>query len=272
MHTTDAVRAETQGATGMSLRRLIAAAGVAMTALLAGCVSNGSGNMTLDFGEVLAKEQSVFMVNGERAALRRYVDGSYDIKLYQQRKVMELGLPKDVNVTVANVADVAGATLITLDAPQAGCAHVYSVYQVVGGQSRKWQNTYRSCEAPLAFNVVNGQWTARQTVKPSVGQPYMLVYQDGNLYSRPLAVTKPTMAKKKAPARTAKKPAAKPADTAADLDGVAAPAAPAAADLDAVAAPAGGGADLDAIEAPTGKVSTTGLKADQANAVKMKDE
>lgn len=249
--------------------RLIAVAGLGWAALLAGCVSNGSGNMTLDFGEVLAKEQQTFTVNGERAALRRYVDGTYDIKLYQQRKVMDLGLPKNATVMVANVADVAGATLITLDAPQAGCAHVYSVYQVMGGQSRKWQNSYRSCEAPLAFNVVNGQWTARQTVKPQFGDPYMLVYQDGNLYTRTLAVAKPAETKKKAPVRTVRKPAPKPADHAANLDAVAAPAA---ADLDAMAAPASGGADLDAIEAPTGKVNTAGLKADQASAVKMKDE
>ncbi|OZI37996.1 hypothetical protein CAL29_06460 [Bordetella genomosp. 10] len=259
----------------MAARRLIAAAAAGLTALLAGCVSNGNGNMTLDFGEVLAQDQQTFTVNGERAARRRYVDGSYDIKLYQQRKVMDLGLPKNAAPTVANVADVAGATLITLDVPQADCAHVYSIYQVMGGQSRKWQNSYRSCEAPLAFNVVNGQWTARQTVRPRVGDPYILVYQDGNLYTRTLAMAKPAVAKKKAPVRTARKPASKPADSASNLDAVAAPAA---ADLDAVAAPAvasgggGGGADLDAIEAPVGKVNTAGLKADQANPVKMKDE
>src|SRR6478609_5891579 len=182
---------------------------VSVTAVLAltGCVSTGSGKMGLDFGEVLAKEQQVFTVNGERAALRKYYNDSYDIKLYGQKKVMELEV-KGAAMMVANVSEVPGATLITLDVPELGCNHVYHVYRVSGTQSSKWQNSYRSCEGPLSFNVANGQWTARQTVKPAVGTPYMLVYQDGNLYTRPLEVTKP-----RAPAKPRPKapPKAKPA-------------------------------------------------------------
>lgn len=233
---------------------------------LSGCVSTGSGNMTLDFGEVLAKDQQTFTVQGERAALRRYVNGSYDIKLYGQSKVMELDLKKP-QVSVANVAEVSGATLITLDAPEAGCNHVYYVYQVAGTQSKKWQTSYRSCEGPLTFTINKGQWTAHQGFKPSAGAPYMLVYQDGNLYTRPLTVSKPTTPKK--PVKRAAKPAPKPAaDTAANLDNVAAPTGT---NLDDVAAPASA-ANLDEIEVPTGAVSTKGLKADQATSVKMKDE
>ncbi|WMD20039.1 hypothetical protein RAS12_26060 [Achromobacter seleniivolatilans] len=235
---------------------------MSLSALMAltGCVSTGSGKMGLDFGEVLAKEQQVFTVNGERAALRRYYTDSYDIKLYGQKKVMELEV-KGAAMMVANVAEVPGATLITLDVPEAGCNHVYHVYRVSGTQSSKWQNSYRSCEGPLSFNVANGQWTARQTVKPAVGTPYMLVYQDGNLYTRPLEVAKPRVAPKpkpKAPKAAPAKPAA-PASNAVNLDDVAAPAADA--------------ANLDEIDAPPpGKINTRGLKADTASDVKMKDE
>lgn len=234
------------------------------TAALGGCVSTGSGKMGLDFGEVLAKEQQVFSVNGERAALRRYYNDSYDIKFYGQKKVMELEV-KGAAMTVANVSEVPGATLITLDVPELGCNHVYHVYRVSGAQSSKWQNSYRSCEGPLAFNVSNGQWTARQTVKPAVGKPYMLVYQDGNLYTRPLEVAKPRAPAKPRPKAPPKaKPAAPtaPVADAVNLDEVAAPAAaaPAAANLDEIDAP------------PPGKINTSGLKADTASDVKMKDE
>jgi len=233
---------------------------VSVTAVLAltGCVSTGSGKMGLDFGEVLAKEQQVFTVNGERAALRKYYNDSYDIKLYGQKKVMELEV-KGAAMMVANVSEVPGATLITLDVPELGCNHVYHVYRVSGTQSSKWQNSYRSCEGPLSFNVANGQWTARQTVKPAVGTPYMLVYQDGDLYTRPLEVTKP-----RAPAKPRPKapPKAKPAAPVAD-----------AVNLDDVAAPAPAAANLDEIDAPPpGKINTSGLKADTASEVKMKDE
>ncbi|MFF7058297.1 hypothetical protein ACFY89_16595 [Achromobacter spanius] len=229
--------------------------------VLSGCVSTGSGKMGLDFGEVLAKEQQVFTVNGERAALRRYYNDSYDIKLYGQKKVMELEV-KGASMMVANVSEVPGATLITLDVPELGCNHVYHVYRVSGVQSSKWQNSYRSCEGPLSFQVANGQWTARQTVKPAVGKPYMLVYQDGNLYTRSLEVTKPRVPAKPRPKAP---PKAKPA----------APTAPVAdaVNLDDVAAPAAAAANLDEIDAPPpGKINTSGLKADMASDVKMKDE
>lgn len=221
--------------------------------------------MGLDFGEVLAQEQQVFSVNGERAALRRYYNDSYDIKFYGQKKVMELEV-KGAAMTVANVSEVPGATLITLDVPELGCNHVYHVYRVSGAQSSKWQNSYRSCEGPLAFNVANGQWTARQTVKPAVGKPYMLVYQDGDLYTRPLEVAKPRVPAKPRPKAPPKaKPAAPtaPVADAVNLDDVAAP---------AVAAPPAA-ANLDEIDAPPpGKINTSGLKADTASDVKMKDD
>ncbi|MEN4919504.1 hypothetical protein ABE485_12580 [Achromobacter spanius] len=229
-------------------------------AALSGCVSTGSGKMGLDFGEVLAKEQQVFTVNGERAALRRYYNDSYDIKLYGQKKVMELDVAGS-SMMVANVAEVPGATLITLDVPEAGCGHVYHVYRVSGTQSSKWGNGYRSCEGPLSFNVANGQWTARQTVKPAVGKPYMLVYQDGNLYTRPLEVAKPRVPAKPRPKAAPKPAPAKPAAPVAD-----------AVNLDDVTAPAAA-ANLDEIDAPPpGKINTSGLKADAASDVKMKDE
>ncbi len=228
--------------------------------MLTGCVSTGSGKMGLDFGEVLAKEQQVFFVNGERAALRRYYNDSYDIKLYGQKKVMELDVKGNV-MLVANVAEVPGATLITLDVPEASCNHVYHVYRVSGTQSSKWETRYRSCEGPLAFNVASGQWTARQTVKPSVGKPYMLVYQDGNLYTRPLEVAKPRVPAKPRPKAAPKAAPAKPAaPDAVNLDDVAAPAPAAAANLDEIDAP------------PPGKINTSGLKADTASNVKMTDE
>ncbi|EHK64026.1 hypothetical protein [Achromobacter arsenitoxydans] len=226
---------------------------------LSGCVSTGSGKMGLDFGEVLAKEQQVFSVNGERAALRRYYNDSYDIKLYGQKKVMELDV-KGSMMMVANVSEVPGATLITLDVPEAGCSHVYHVYRVSGTQSSKYQTGYRSCEGPLSFNVANGQWTARQTVKPAVGKPYMLVYQDGNLYTRPLEAAKPRVPAKPRPKAPPKAAAPKPA-------------APDAVNLDDVAAPAAAAANLDEIDAPPpGKINTSGLKADSSSDVKMKDE
>ncbi|MNK12240.1 hypothetical protein D3C87_302980 [compost metagenome] len=229
--------------------------------VLTGCVSTGSGKMGLDFGEVLAKEQQVFFVNGERAALRRYYNDSYDIKLYGQKKVMELEV-KGAMMMVANVAEVPGATLITLDVPEMNCSHVYHVYSVSGTQSSKWQNSYRSCEGPLSFNVANGQWTARQTVKPAVGKPYMLVYQDGNLYTRALEVSKPRPPAKPRPKAAPKAAAAKPAAPVAD-----------AVNLDDVSAPAAAAANLDEIDAPPpGKINTSGLKADTASEVKMKDE
>lgn len=250
---------------GFGLSRVGSCAGalasVAMLTL-SGCVSTGSGNMTLDFGEVLAKDQQTFTVQGERAALRRYVNDSYDIKLYGQSKVVDLDLNKP-QVSVANVAEVSGATLITLDAPEAGCNHVYYVYQVAGTQSKKWQTSYRSCEGPLTFSVNKGQWTAHQSFKPSVGAPYMLVYQDGNLYTRSLTVSKPTAPKN--PVKRVAKPAA---DNAANLGNVAGPAGT---NLDDVAAPSSA-ANLDEIEVPTGAIKTKGLKADQATSVKMKDE
>ena len=233
---------------------------VSVVAALSGCVSTGSGKMGLDFGEVLAKEQQVFTVNGERAALRRYYNDSYDIKLYGQKKVMELDVTGN-SMMVANVAEVPGATLITLDVPEAGCSHVYHVYRVSGTQSSKWGNGYRSCEGPLSFNVANGQWTARQTVKPAVGKPYMLVYQDGNLYTRPLEAAKPRVPAKPRPKAAPKPAPAKPAAPVAD-----------AVNLDDMAAPAAA-ANLDEIDAPPpGKINTSGLKADTASEVKMKDE
>lgn len=242
-----------------SIGAIVLAAGVLT---LNGCVSTGSGKMGLDFGEVLAKEQQVFFVNGERAALRRYYNDSYDIKLYGQKKVMELDVKGNV-MLVANVAEVPGATLITLDVPEAGCGHVYHVYRVSGTQSSKFGAGYRSCEGPLAFNVANGQWTARQTIKPSIGKPYMLVYQDGNLYTRPLEATKPRVPAKPRPKAVPKAAPAKPAapvPDAVNLDEVAAPAPAAAANLDEIEAP------------PPGKINTSGLKADTASDVKMKDE
>lgn len=249
------------GATAVtrSFGAIVLAAGVLT---LSGCVSTGSGKMGLDFGEVLAKEQQVFFVNGERAALRRYYNDSYDIKLYGQKKVMELDVKGNV-MLVANVAEVPGATLITLDVPQAGCSHVYHVYRVSGTQSSKWETGYRSCEGPLAFNVANGQWTARQTVKPSIGKPYMLVYQDGNLYTRPLEAAKPRVPAKprpKAAPKAAPVKSAAPVPDAVNLDEVAAPAPAAAANLDEIEAP------------PPGKINTSGLKADTSSDVKMKDE
>lgn len=249
------------------MRRWMTLAAGAVVLALTGCVNTGKGTMGLDFGEVLAKEQEVFTVNGERAALRRYVNGSYDIKLYGPAKVMDLGLDKS-KVSVANVADVGGATLITLDAPEADCAHVYHVYQVAGTQSKAWETSYRSCEGPLTFQLSKGQWTARQAFVPSAGKPYMLVYQGGELYVRPLTVRKKAAPKAPKRAPVVQKAAPAAVNSAPNLDDVRAPTGT---NLDDVTVPAGG-SNLDDIEVPTGTVSTKGLKADRATSVQLKDD
>lgn len=253
-----------------SSRLLRASAAGAGVLLLAGCVTNGSGKMGLDLGEVFAKDQQVFMVNGERAALRRYPNDSYDIKLYGPKKVIDLEVAGHA-VWVANVSAVDGGTMLALDVPQADCAHVYQIYRITGSETKKWQTNYRSCDGPMAFAVVDGQWSARQTTAPRTGQRYMLVYQNGNLYTRPIAVAPakrvpPKRAAQPKTPKAAPKPAAAPGT---NLDDVAAPAA---ANLDDVRAPAASSANLDDIDVPAGKVDTSGLKADRANAVIMKDE
>jgi len=229
----------------------------AAATLAAGCVSNSPRTLGLDFGEVFAKDQQTFLVDGEKAALRVYPTGTYDIKLYGPQKVIDLGSSKQP-MTVADVRRVSGATLIVLDAPEPGCAHVYQVYRVAGGESTHWENGYRSCNGPLAFSVTHGQWTARPTVKPAPGQAYMLVYQKGELYTRPLATASAT---RRTPAKAAAPKATAPADQAANLDDVAAPAADNAANLDDVVLPRAGA-----------KVDTAGLKADQSSSVKMSDD
>lgn len=173
------------------------------------------------------------------------------------------------------------ATLIVLDSPELNCSHVYEIYRIAQGQSNKWQNSYRSCDGPMVFGVNDNQWTARPTVMPRVGQPYILVYQDGNLYTQPLVVRKTHTAKRRV---IHKKPvvratATAPASQGANLDGIAAPAPVAAsggADLDAVSAPttASGGADLDSIALPSTnrKIDTTGLRADKSSNVILKDD
>lgn len=256
--------------------RLACAIGIA--ASLAGCAANSPGTFGLDFGAVLAKEQQVFVVNGAKAALRRYPTGAYDIKLYGGNKIIDLGSSTQP-ISVVNTSMVGDATLIVLDSPEPGCGHVYEIYRVAQGQSNKWQNSYRSCDGPMVFGVYDNQWTARPTVMPRTGEPYILVYQDGNLYTRPLTIPRAHAAKKhvvhKKPIAHATKAA--PAHQGTDLDTVAAStAATGGTDLDAIAAPATatGGANLDDIALPpaNSKIDTAGLQAAKSNSVILKED
>ena len=239
---------------------LALACGVA--SFLAGCstINNSTG---LDLGLLLAKDQQTFTVNHEKATLRSYPTGNHDIKLANSKKIVSLETgTKDISV--ANVSQLADAALVVIDAPEADCLHVYSIYRITpDGKASSWQN-YRSCQAPMSFGVVRGQWSGRPTAKPTSGKPYILVYQDGNLYSQLVSSSTATStARKSKPAAT--KPKAKPAPVSqgSNLDDIAAPAP----EEDA-------GANLDDIPMPAAgsKIDTSGMKADKATEVKVTED
>src|SRR5690606_22846792 len=98
------------------------------------------------------------------------------------------------------------------------------------------------------------------TAKPSSGKPYILVYQDGNLYTQLVSTSPARTTAKRKPAPAKAKPA--PVSQGSNLDDIAAPAPAAQDDM---------GANLDEIQMPAAgsKIDTTGLKADKATEVKV---